>query len=74
MPPPPTPCIERPMSITVKLSATAATIEPTVKKSIASRINGFLPKIFEKEANVGWNTVEQSRNEVPAQKASMAVP
>jgi hypothetical protein len=74
MPPPPTPWIERPTRITVKLSATAATIEPTVKNSKASRIKGFLPKIFEKDAKLGWNTVEHSRNEVPAQKASIAVP
>lgn len=74
IPPPPTPWIDRPIRITVKLLATAGTMEPTVKKRRAMRISGLRPKMFEKEPKAGWKTVEHSKNDVPDQKASMAVP
>lgn len=74
IPPPPTPWMQRPTSITGILLHIAATIEPTVKATIAPKRVHFLPKMSDIMLNVGWNTVEATRKEVPAQKASMAVP
>jgi hypothetical protein len=48
MPPPPTPCTDRPMSIMVELVAIAAITAPTVKKVRAMRSNGFLPNACER--------------------------
>jgi hypothetical protein len=57
IPPPPTPCTDRPTSMYVKLSAMAHTIAPTQKNRIAIRTIGRRPKTLEKEAKLGWNTV-----------------
>lgn len=73
-PPPPTPCSERPTRRVVKLLATAQIMAPTVKNTKAVKIMGFRPKMWEKEAKLGWKMVEQRRKEVPDQKASMAEP
>ena len=74
IPPPPTPWIERPTRIMVKLFAMAATMAPTVKKTSATRIRLRRPKMSEREAKFGWKTVEVIRKEVPDQKASIVVP
>jgi len=37
-------------------------------------MTGIRPKIWLKLAKFGWKTVDASKNEVPDQKASMAVP
>jgi hypothetical protein len=64
---------------------------PTQKKRMATRTIGRRPKMFDKDAKLGWKTasvldihlqqfdddclpVEDSRNDVPLQKASIAVP
>jgi hypothetical protein len=54
--------------------ATEAMMAPTVKIVKATRRTGFRPIIWEKEAHDGWKTVDARRNDVPAQKASIAVP
>jgi hypothetical protein len=41
---------------------------------MAKRIRGLRPRVWEREAKVGWKTVEESRNEVPHQKADRASP
>lgn len=74
MPPPPTPWMERPTRMTVKLSATAATIEPARKKPRLMYIRVLRPNMCEKEPSTGWKTVDVKRNDVPDQNASMAVP
>jgi hypothetical protein len=74
MPPPPTPWIERPDSISVKLWETPHMIAPAAKKVNAANKAALRPNECEKETNVGWKTVDVRRNEVPAQKASIAVP
>lgn len=47
---------------------------PAVKMRSAEISTGLRPKMWEKDAKVGWNTVEVRRKEVPAQKACIAVP
>jgi hypothetical protein len=47
---------------------------PAVKKTSARIRSGLRPKACERLAKLGWKTVERRRKEVPAQKASMAVP
>jgi len=47
---------------------------PTKNKVMETMMTGIRPKIWLKEAKLGWKTVEASRKDVPAQKASMAVP
>lgn len=74
IPPPPIPWIERPTRITVKLSATLATMAPAVKKTNATRISALRPKMSEREAKLGWKTVDVRRKDVPDQKASIALP
>lgn len=37
-------------------------------------MTGLRPKMLESEPVMGWKTVEVRRKEVPAQKASIAVP
>lgn len=74
IPPAPTPCSDRPIKRTVKLLARAPASDPAVKITIATRSKGFRPNMFEKLPYAGWNTVEQRRNDVPAQKASTAEP
>lgn len=54
--------------------ATAATMAPMVKKTRATMTKGLRPKMCENDAKFGWKTVEVSKKDVPAQKASMAVP
>jgi hypothetical protein len=66
--------MERPTKITVKFLATAATIAPTPNMANEEKITGFLPKIVLKFPRTGWKTVLVSKNEVPAQNASSAVP
>ena len=58
----------------VKFLATAQTMEPTVKKVRARRRRGRRPHRWEKATQFGCQTVEVRRNEVPAQKASIALP
>ena len=73
-PPPPIPWSERPTNKGPKLFETDATMAPTKKKTRATMITGLRPKICEKEAKLGWKMVEVRRKDVPAQKASIAVP
>ena len=73
-PPPPMPCSERPTRRTANSLATAQMMAPTVKKTKAVKIMGLRPKMWEKEAKLGWKMVEQSKKDVPDQKASMAEP
>ncbi len=47
---------------------------PTKKNAMLAIITGIRPKIWLKLAKLGWNTVDARRKDVPAQKASMAVP
>jgi hypothetical protein len=49
-------------------------IAPAAKKVNAANKAALRPNECEKETNVGWKTVDVRRNEVPAQKASIAVP
>lgn len=78
------------MSISVKLCARPATSAPTKKSTIEMMMSGRRPKILDRVAVLGWKTVlvrmvdsktagdcipvEQRRNEVPLQKASIAEP
>jgi hypothetical protein len=55
------------------LMATEAMIVPTVNSAKAARSTDFRPMIWEKEAQVGWKTVEHSKKLVPHQKACIAV-
>src|ERR1700712_3736066 len=64
-PPPPTPWIDRPTRSSVKLLAAEAVIAPTVKSPRANKRTGVLPNIWDKEAHVGWKTVDVRRNDVP---------
>lgn len=41
---------------------------------MATSSTGLRPMMWDKEAHVGWKTVDVRRKEVPAQNASMAVP
>lgn len=45
-----------------------------VNRARVTRRTGLRPRRAEREAWVGWKTVEERRKEVPAQKASMALP
>lgn len=65
----PTPWIDLPTRITVKLFATAATIAPTPNRIKLNQIIAFLPNIWLKDPSTGWNTVDVSKNDVPLQKA-----
>lgn len=56
------------------LVATEAMIVSTMKITSDARITGWRPMIWEKDAQDGWKTVEQSKKLVPHQKASMALP
>jgi hypothetical protein len=58
----------------VKFLASPATNAPIANKVSAPNTNGLRPKICEKDAKLGWKTVDVRRKEVPDQKASMAVP
>ena len=61
-------------SMSVKLLAMPARMTPSKKKIRLISTMILRPKRSEKDAMVGWKTVEQSKNEVPAQNASIAVP
>jgi hypothetical protein len=74
MPPPPIPWTDLPARRTAGVDATEAMIVPIVKMTRAQRRTGLRPKMWLKEAQLGWKTVDVRRKEVPAQKASMAVP
>ena len=74
IPPPPTPWMDRPTRITVKLFARAAIIDPARKNARLTYIKVLRPKIWEKDPMTGWKTVDVSRNDVPDQKASIAEP
>lgn len=52
-PPPPKPCMERPISIWVKFWAQLATIVPTRKDVKAISRIGFLPNMLDNEAKLG---------------------
>jgi hypothetical protein len=72
-PPPPTPCTHLPASkVEIPLATEAMTV-PTVKSSNAVSRTDFRPIICEKDAHEGWKTVDVKRNDVPHQKAWMAV-
>lgn len=58
----------------MKLLATPATMAPMVKKTRVTRMSALRPKMSEREAKLGWKTVEVRRKEVPDQKASIALP
>jgi hypothetical protein len=58
----------------VKFLASPATNAPIANNVSAPNTNGLRPKICEKDAKLGWKTVDVRRKEVPDQKASMAVP
>lgn len=47
---------------------------PTVKIVMDAKRTGLRPIMCEKEAQDGWKTVDVRRNDVPAQKASIALP
>lgn len=47
---------------------------PMVKKTSATRISALRPKMSEREAKLGWKTVDVRRKDVPDQKASIALP
>jgi hypothetical protein len=68
------PCTERPTSSTAELLATEEMTAPIVNNPRAANRTGLRPMMWEKDAHDGWNTVEVRRNDVPAQKASTAVP
>jgi hypothetical protein len=44
-------------------------IVPAVNKNSAASKTDFRPMMWEKEAHVGWKTVEHNKKEVPHQKA-----
>jgi hypothetical protein len=52
----------------------AARIDPMLKVDTARRRISFRPKMSDAREKIGWNTQDARRNEVPAQKASVAVP
>lgn len=74
IPPPPIPWIDLPVSRSAKSFERAAIMTPTKNKVVETMMTGILPKMWLKDAKVGCSTVDASRNEVPAQKASMADP
>ena len=74
MPPPPMPWMVRPTRRTAKLWETAAMMAPAVKRVRAMRRIGLSPNTSEKEAKLGWKTVDARRKEVPLQKASTPDP
>ena len=45
-----------------------------LKDDTARRRMNFRPKMSDVSEKMGWNTQDARRNEVPAQKASVAVP
>ena len=47
---------------------------PRVNKVRVKRRMGLRPRRVEREDWTGWKTVEERRKDVPAQKASMALP
>jgi hypothetical protein len=63
-----------PSNNTVIFFATAPMIVPTVNNTNIAKMVGFLPKASEIEKIVGCNTHEVSKNDVPSQKVSSAVP
>ncbi len=74
MPPPPMPWMTLPMSRTVKLLARAQIMLPAVKDRRHGTRSSRRPKMSERAAINGCTTAETRRYEVPAQKASEAVP
>jgi hypothetical protein len=73
-PPPPIPCIERPIRSCVKFGDRQQTIVPTVNKSNDKSKNNCRPKTSEILTTNGWITAQESRYEEPTQKVSVAVP
>ena len=74
MPPPPMPCMQRPMSMTAKSCATAQKAVPKVKRRMDARSSRWRPKQEEAAATTGWKTADARRYEVPVQKVSAADP
>jgi hypothetical protein len=74
IPPTPVPCIHLPTSITVKFFEIPQRIAPSVKRKSATRRSALRPKRSDRERKFGWQTVEARRNDVPVQRASIAVP
>lgn len=74
MPPPPMPCTQRPMSMTVKSCASAQKAVPKVKETIDARSSRWRPKEDEAPAITGWKTAEVRRYEVPVQNVSAVDP
>jgi len=58
----------------VKSFAIEQTMDPTVNMITATTNTDFRSMMWEKEAHVGWKTVDVRRNDVPAQKAWIVVP
>jgi hypothetical protein len=58
------------MRINYEVLALMNVVEEGLEKSHTS----FLPNVWLKPQITGWTTAEAMRNEVPDQKASMAVP
>jgi hypothetical protein len=63
-----------PTNITVKFFDTPHIMAPIVNSVSAMRKMGRRPKTCEKATNVGCQTVDARRKEVPVQSASIAVP
>lgn len=56
----------------MKFWATATRMDPTVNKISGRMIRYLCPNVFDSDPKVNWKTVLVSKNEVPAQNASMA--
>ena len=75
MPPPPMPWIERPTKKTVKSLAMGAQRRvPRVKNNTETTSISLRPNMSDSAAVNGWHTAHESRYDVPAQNASVAVP
>lgn len=64
----------RPANNRVKFLAMPAIMTPMKNNANEVMITGIRPKIWLKEAKLGWKTVDDSKKDVPAQKASSAEP
>jgi hypothetical protein len=60
-PPPPTPWMQRPMSMTAKSCATAQNAVPKVKRTMDMTSSRWRPQQAEAAAITGWTTAEMRR-------------
>ncbi len=75
IPPPPMPWIDRPTKKTGKFLAMGAQrMVPRVKRKTDETSISLRPKMSDRAAMKGWHTAHDRRYDVPAQKASFAVP